>query len=244
MAHSTSSDLHCTRERVGAVVVAAGQSARMTGLDKVFHLIAGLPLLAHSVNALEASPAIYRIALVLSAPRVAEGQELVIDRGWRKITAVCPGGQRRQDSVQAGLAHLEDCQWVVVHDGARPCLTPGLVQRGIDAARETGAAVAAVPSKDTIKVVSGNGIVESTPDRRKLWAVQTPQTFRRDLLLSAHRHLQGDFTDDASMIEALGGHVKVHLGSYENIKVTTPEDLPIVEQWLSARVAPDTKVSP
>ena len=241
MAHGTPS-AHGARDCVGAVVVAAGESTRMAGLDKVFTPVAGLPLLAHSVGVLEATHSINQIVLVLSASRVEEGSKLVQQQGWHKVIAVCAGGDRRQDSVLAGLEHLEGCHWVLVHDGARPCLTPDLVEQGIEAARETGAAVAAVPSKDTIKVVSEDGIVESTPDRRKLWSVQTPQTFRYDLLTSAHRQLQGDFTDDASMVEAFGGRVKVHFGSYENIKVTTPEDLSIVEQWLSKRLTAKVEV--
>ena len=224
-------------DRVGAVVVAAGQSTRMTGVDKVFAYVAGLPLIAHAINALEECDAVHEIVIVLSSARVDEGQTLVDDLGWRKVVAVCAGGDRRQDSVLAGLGCLKDCEWVIVHDGARPCLTGNLVLEGLEAAKDTGAAVAAVPSKDTIKVVAENGIVESTPDRKRLWAVQTPQTFRYDLLVSAHSELLGDYTDDASMVEALGGRVRVHFGSYDNLKVTTPEDLPIVEQWLSTRMA-------
>ncbi len=224
-------------DRVGAVVVAAGQSTRMTGVDKVFAYVAGLPLIAHAISALEETDAVHEIVIVLSSGRVDEGRALVDDLGWRKVVAVCAGGERRQDSVLAGLGCLKDCQWVIVHDGARPCLTSRLVLEGLEAVRDTGAAVAAVPSKDTIKVVGEDGIVESTPDRKRLWAVQTPQTFRYELLVCAHNELLGDFTDDASMVEALGGRVRVHLGSYDNLKVTTPEDLPIVEQWLAGRMA-------
>ena len=228
---------HGARRRVGAVIVAAGQSTRMAGLDKVFTHVAGLPLIAHSLNVLEASDSVHEAVLVLSDSRLDEGRALVRQHQWRKLVDVCAGGERRQDSVLAGLQVLKGCSWIIVHDGARPCLTPDLITLGLEEAQETGAAVAAVPSKDTIKVVGGNGIVESTPERSKLWAVQTPQTFRYDLLMSAHRSLQGDFTDDAAMVEAMGGRVKVHLGSYTNLKVTTPEDLPIVEQWLTKRMA-------
>ena len=225
------------RDYVGAVVVAAGQSTRMSGLDKVFTAVAGLPLVAHSIGVLEACEGIDWTVLVLSPSRIDEGRALVQEQGWRKVIDVCAGGERRQDSVLAGLERLQGCQWVLVHDGARPCMTNNLVVQCLEAARETGAAVAAVPSKDTIKVVSHDGIVESTPDRTKLWSVQTPQTFRYDLLMSAHREAEGNFTDDASMVEAIGGQVKVHLGSYDNLKVTTPEDLPIVEQWLTKQMA-------
>ena len=221
---------------VGAVVVAAGQSSRMTGVDKIFATVAQLPLLAHSVMALESSPLVHQTVLVLSAARVEEGQALALQQDWRKVTAVCAGGQRRQDSVRMGLERLDGCQWVVVHDGARPCLTAGLVAQGLEAAQETGAAVAAMPSPDTIKLVSEDGAVESTPDRSRLWAAQTPQTFRYDLLMAAHQRLQGDFTDDSAMVETMGGRVKVHLGSYKNLKVTTTEHLSIVEQWLTTGV--------
>ena len=224
-----------TYGRVGAVVVAAGQSTRMAGQDKIFAKVARQPLLAHSVEALERSPVIHQIVLALSASRVEDGWSLVQQRGWRKVTAVCAGGARRQDSVRAGLEQLDACQWVMVHDGARPCLTPDMVTQGLDAAQETGAAVAAVPAKDTIKVVSADGTVESTLDRGKLWMVQTPQIFLHDLLMSAHRQLQGSFTDDAAMVEAMGGRVKVYMGSYANLKVTTPEDLLTVDRWLESQ---------
>ena len=234
MVDSTPQD-HGDQNRVGAVIVAAGQSTRMRGLDKVFAPVSGIPLLAHSVGVLESSTVVDQVVLVLSAFRLDEGRRLVQQQGWEKVIAVCPGGERRQDSVLAGLEPLEGCRWVLVHDGARPCITTNLIDQAVEAVQQTGAVVAAVPSKDTIKVVSGDGTVESTPDRSKLWSVQTPQTFRYDLLIAAHRQVQGDFTDDASMVEAFGHTVKVHLGSYDNIKVTTPEDLPIVEQWLSKR---------
>ena len=204
---------HGACERVGAVVVAAGQSVRMTGLDKVFATVAGLPLVAHSICALEGSESVDQIVLVLSAARLDEGRALVRRQGWHKVVAF-------QTRNPLHRAHVE--------------LT--LVAQGVQAAQETGAAVAAVPSKDTIKVVSESGFVESTPDRNKLWSVQTPQTFRYDVLMSAHQQLQASFTDDAAMVEALGGRVKVHLGSYENLKVTTPEDLAIAELILGRTV--------
>ena len=135
-----------------------------------------------------------------------------------------------------GLEHFLDGRnpWIVVHDGARPCFGPDILERGLDAARETGAAVAAVPSKDTIKIVSPSHLVESTPLRDTLWMVQTPQVFRYDLLIQAHRTCEKTVTDDASMVESLGHKVKVFMGSYSNIKVTTPEDLAVAEIFLRA----------
>jgi 2-C-methyl-D-erythritol 4-phosphate cytidylyltransferase len=120
----------------------------------------------------------------------------------------------------------------VVHDGARPLIDSDMLDQGLRAAMETGAAVAAVPAKDTIKVVSESGLVEETPARSSLWQVQTPQIFRYDLLLQAHRRCQDTFTDDAAMVESLGNPVKVFMGSYSNIKITTPEDLVLLEAIL------------
>ena len=207
----------------------------MGGLDKIFATVLDTPLVAYSIEALEAAPSVDQIVLVLSADKVDTGRSLVQRRGWRKVAAVCSGGVRRQDSVRRGLESLTPCDWVVVHDGARPCLEPELVRRGLEAARETGAAVAAVPAKDTIKVVSPTGVVQSTLDRESLWAVQTPQVFLYDMLVSAHRRCEGTVTDDASMLESLGHQVKVYMGSYANLKVTTPEDLSLVEGFLRAR---------
>ena len=122
----------------------------------------------------------------------------------------------------------------MVHDGARPCLDEAMLQRGLDAAAECGSAVAGVPVKDTIKLVSPDRMVSETPDRSLLWAAQTPQVFRYDLLLEAHRSYTEDVTDDAAMVEALGHAVKMFQGSVQNIKVTTADDLTIAEVFLKA----------
>ena len=124
----------------------------------------------------------------------------------------------------------------MVHDGARPCLDQDILQRGLEAARESGAAVAGVPVKDTIKEVSAQGLVTGTPPREALWAAQTPQVFRFSLLWNAHLQWESDVTDDATMVERLGQPVKMFLGSYENLKVTTPEDLVIAELILGRAV--------
>jgi 2-C-methyl-D-erythritol 4-phosphate cytidylyltransferase len=134
------------------------------------------------------------------------------------------GGERRRDSVAAGLRVVLDCEWVVVHDGARPFVTPDLISRGLEAARLSGAAIAAVPVNDTIKAVRDEVVVD-TVDRSTLWAAQTPQVFRTALLWEAHHRTAGDTTDDAAMVEALGTAVRVYPGAYGNMKVTFPEDL-------------------
>lgn len=217
---------------VGAVIVAAGRSSRMGGVDKTFAPLLGAPLIAHTVERFEAHPLVGEIALALAAESVERGRELAMSRGWRKVTQVCPGGARRQDSVYNGLVALSPCDLVMVHDGARPCLDVATLERGIRAAAEHGAAVAGTPVKDTIKRVSPDLVVEDTPERARLWAAQTPQVFRYELLLEAHRRCDGDYTDDAAMVESLGHPVRMFEGTYENIKVTTAGDLVVAEAFL------------
>ena len=221
--------------RVGAVVVAAGNSTRMKGVDKVFTAVLGVPLVAYSLDQLESSPSVSEIVLVLSPASLDRGRDLLRIRGYQKVSHVCAGGERRQDSVRSGLEKLTNCRWVIIHDGARPCLDQGILQRGLAAVEECGAAVAGVPVKDTIKLVSPQGRITDTPDRDRLWAAQTPQLFEYDLLWDAHQRCTQPVTDDAAMVESLGHPVQMFLGSYENLKVTTPEDLAVAETFLAAQ---------
>jgi 2-C-methyl-D-erythritol 4-phosphate cytidylyltransferase len=154
---------------------------------------------------------------------------LVAERGWSKVVGVCLGGERRQDSVSQGLKELKRCDWVVIHDGARPFLTLDLIRDGLEAARGTGVATAAVPVKDTIKLGDDNEMVRETLHRQRLWAVQTPQVFRFDIITRAHGQVTDEVTDDATLAERLGYEVKLYMGSYHNIKITTPEDLALAE---------------
>ena len=214
---------------LGVVLLGAGESRRMGGIDKLFASLDGTPVLAHSLGVFASFPGVCQIALVLSETLMDQGRELLASRGWEQLATVCRGGTRRQDSVKAGLEALTPCDWVAVHDGARPLIDHRILRCGWETARETGAAVCAVPAKDTIKLVDPEGMVTETPPRERLWQVQTPQIFRYELLADAHRRAQETFTDDASMVESLGGTVKVFQGSYHNIKITTPEDLLVAE---------------
>ncbi|MFQ6027479.1 MAG: 2-C-methyl-D-erythritol 4-phosphate cytidylyltransferase [Dehalococcoidia bacterium] len=223
--------------RVGAVIVAAGQSTRMGGVDKTFALVHGLPLLAYTLDQFEQFAPVTDVVPVLAPRMLGQGRLLARSRNYTKISRLSSGGERRQDSVRAGLKALGECDWVIVHDGARPCLNQDILQRGLEAAYRCGAAVAGVPVKDTIKVVSEQREVRNTPPRETLWAAQTPQIFRYDLLVAIHELCTDDFTDDAAMVESLGHPVDMFLGSYENLKVTTPEDLTVVATLLSARSA-------
>ncbi len=209
--------------------------------DKLFARLAGRPLLAHVLGRLQDCHHIGRIVLVLSAANHQRGRDLVAEYGIDKVFAVCRGGPRRQDSVRLGLEALAPsgsagCDWVLVHDGARLLVEP-VISRGLDAARETGAAIPAIPIADTVKMAGPDGAVDSTVDRSRLWAAQTPQVFRYDLLMRAHREVTADVTDDAAMLEALGLPVKLYPGSPLNMKVTSPEDLQIAEALLQGAQA-------
>lgn len=215
-------------ERVAAIVVGAGSGERM-GADKIFAGLAGKPVIAWSLDVLQGCEAINEIILVLHKDKIEAGKKLVAQRRLTRVSAVCEGGRLRQDSVMKGLEQVRGCQWVLVHDGARPFLTGKLIEDGIQAAKQTGAAVAAVPLKDTVKEVDGDGVVTRTPERNLLWAVQTPQVFRAGILKEAYRALNGEFTDDASVVERAGYKVKLYPGDEHNIKITTPQDRLLAE---------------
>ncbi len=204
----------------------------MGGVDKTFAPLLGAPLVAVTLDRFEVSPLVHEIVLVLAAESVQRGEALVAERGYRKVSLVCAGGERRQDSVRNGLLALQPCDLVAVHDGARPCLDAAMLERGVQAAALHGAAVAGMPVKDTIKRVASNLAIEATPDRALLWQAQTPQVFRYEQLMEAHRLLETDFTDDSAMVESLGHQVRMFEGSYENIKVTTSGDLVVAEAFL------------
>jgi len=203
----------------------------MGGVDKVFAPLGGKPVLARVIAAFDRCEQVNQIVVVVSRKNLEKCRELIADEGWSKPIEVCAGGRRRQDSVAAGLSRL-NCDWVVIHDGARPLVTADLIERGLKAAKETGAAVAAVPVTDTIKLAESDRIVHQTPPRQNLWAVQTPQVFRYGLISEAYRKTKEEVTDDASLVERLGYKVKLYMGAYDNIKITTPDDLALAELLL------------
>ena len=219
---------------VGVVVVAAGASLRMGGADKILSPVLGRALISYPLAAFNDSDRVSSIVLVVSADRLEACRRLVDEQGFHKVD-VCEGGARRQDSVRLGLDSLRSTEWTMVHDGARPFVDEEMIEAGLAAVRETGAAVAAVPLKDTVKAAGPDGMVLKTVDRQGLWAAQTPQVFRTDLLVEAHGRIKDDVTDDASLVERTGGRVKLFMGSYDNLKVTAPEDLQLVEALLRAR---------
>jgi 2-C-methyl-D-erythritol 4-phosphate cytidylyltransferase len=222
------------QDRVGAVVVAAGQSRRF-GRDKLFEPLQGRPVLAWSLTALNFVPVVDEIVLVTSRGSLAQYEAFTRELQLGKLTRIVPGGARRQDSVRCGLHALGKCDWALIHDGARPLVTEKLICDGLEAVRATGAAVPGVPLKDTVKQVDARGLVTATPDRSCLRAIQTPQVFAYDLLVRAHASVSADVTDDAAMIEAIGGRVVVFEGDPANIKITTEDDLATCAVFLSVR---------
>jgi 2-C-methyl-D-erythritol 4-phosphate cytidylyltransferase len=228
-------------DRIAAVIVAAGNSRRMQGINKTWAMLGGKPLLAQSISVFEQSGLVDDIVLVLAQEALAQGARLCEQEGWQHIRALVPGGAWRRDSVLAGLAALSPIpSYVLIHDGARPFVTAALIEQGLAAARQHGAAVAAVPVKDTIKRAGPDGLVLETLDRAALWSVQTPQVFAYDLILTAHRTTDPtwDATDDAALVERTGHPVALFMGAYENIKITTPDDLLIAEARLHRLAEP------
>ncbi len=217
------------QQKVGAVIAAAGSSQRMGGLEKMPAQIGGRPVLARVIDVFHRCQTIGQIVVVVAEKNIEWCHQMATEENWSKVTDICPGGERRRDSVAAGLSRLKDCHWAVIHDGARPLLTEDLIQQGLTEAKKTGAAVAAIPVADTIKLAGDDRLVRQTLPRPNLWAVQTPQVFRFDIINEAHHQIKGDVTDDASLVEQLGYKVKLYMGSYDNIKITTPEDMAIAE---------------
>jgi len=224
--------------KVSALVVSAGQGKRMGGcVSKQFLEIAGRPLLAYALDKFQAHPLIEEIVVVTRAEEIAYCQEKIIDKyGFTKVSKLVSGGKERQDSVYRGLLALpEDTEWIVVHDGVRPLISPEVITRVLQVAYAKGAAIVGVPAKDTIKIISGEQRVLETPPRQTLWHIQTPQVFKREILVRAYEEAitsSWKGTDDASLVERLGVPVFVVQGEYDNLKITTPEDLVYMQEML------------
>ena len=222
-----------------AIVLAAGQGKRMhTKIQKQFLEIKGYPVLYYSLRCFQDSPLIEDIILVTGEESVLYCQKEIVDKyGFTKITKIIPGGKERYDSVYQGLLACENSDYVLIHDGARPFITEEILERGLTGAEETGACAVGMPSKDTVKIADESGYIAETPDRNKVWMIQTPQIFQYALIRNAHESIRtremSNVTDDAMVVEQETG-IKVRLaeGSYQNIKITTPEDLGVAELFL------------
>jgi 2-C-methyl-D-erythritol 4-phosphate cytidylyltransferase len=219
------------------IIVAAGKSERMgPDVDKVFLSLGTRPVLAYSLLAFEQCPLIDGVVLVVRKDRMDAARGLVQMFGCAKVRSVVAGGASRQVSVMNGLGELgDDVSVVAVHDGARPCVTPDIIAETVKSAKRHGSGVAAVKITDTIKEVDRGVTVSRTVDRAKLWAVQTPQTFKVSALVAAYKHVAAKglaITDEASAVEAAGGEVRLVPASLANIKITTPDDLALVATLL------------
>lgn len=234
------------QKKTAAIVLAAGQGKRMhTTVAKQFLLLNGKPLIYYSLKAFEES-SVDAVILVTGQEEISYCQKEIVEKyGFSKVAKIVPGGKERYHSVHAGLSALMDILdkdgIALIHDGARPMVTQDIIARTISAAREYGACVAAMPVKDTIKVSDECGFAAGTPDRSTLWQIQTPQVFSYGLIWQAYEKLlseerfQKGITDDAMVVESMTSErVKLVEGSYENIKVTTPEDMRIAECFLTS----------
>lgn len=225
-------------EKCTAIVLAAGQGKRMNSkIQKQFLEVKGYPVLYYSLKVFQESPLIDEMILVTGENVLSYCREKIVDKyGFTKVKKILPGGKERYDSVYAGLLACEDCDFVFIHDGARPFISEEILERGLEGVRETGACVVGMPSKDTVKLAE-NGFVKETPERSSVWTIQTPQIFSYSLIRKAHENIRrkdmSGITDDAMVVEQeTGAKIRLATGSYQNIKITTPEDLAIAESFL------------
>lgn len=219
-----------------AIILAAGKSTRMgDGIDKAFLSLVNKPVVAWSLLAFERSPEIDRIVLVVRKDQLLACKAVVKMFGISKLDKIVAGGTKRQESVQAGLAACDlDTRVVVIHDGARPCVTSDLVSEVVKAAKKADAVTVGRPVVDTLKSCSKGTSVTATVPRERLWAVQTPQAFQLRVLRKAYQALDSkvEVTDDCQVVEMAGGSVKILENLKPNFKVTTPEDLQLVSLLL------------
>ena len=222
----------------GAVIVAAGSARRMAGVDKIMAELKGEPLIVHTVRAFQETAVIKEIVIVTRPDLIVPISDLCQKAGMTKVTLVVAGGETRQASVMLGLGCLsKNMKLAAIQDGARPLVTAQLIDRVVRAANTYGAASPGVPVKDTIKEVRG-GIVQSTPDRKLLFAAQSPQVFDFDLLRGALTRAEqemAELTDDCSAVERLGMSVRLVPGEEDNIKVTTRQDLLLARVLMEGR---------
>lgn len=225
-----------------ALIPAAGMGKRMgSSINKQYLHLDGMPIVARTISVFEQSPLIDAIYLVIPAEEIPYCREHVVEAyRFGKVVEIIPGGKERQHSVMNGLRgmrkHTSDNDVILIHDGVRPLISEDVLRESIVAASTCDGAVVAVPVKDTIKSVD-NTTITGTPDRTTLWQAQTPQTFRYSVIYSAHMAAEADNylgTDDSSLVERTGGHVRIVRGDYRNIKLTTPEDLILAEAFFAS----------
>ncbi|MBI5554683.1 MAG: 2-C-methyl-D-erythritol 4-phosphate cytidylyltransferase [Elusimicrobia bacterium] len=230
----TNDKIQSSKLKISAIIVAAGVGNRMkASKPKQFLTIAGQPVLWYTLQRFIKTGIFREIVLVVGRNSFDYTQNAIIRKYKLQRVKLVAGGQERQDSVYQGLLSLQFCDYVVIHDGVRCLVAAQVIKDTIKAAQQYGAATAAVPLPDTIKESSARQLVKKTIDRSKLWRIQTPQVFRYEIIMKAfEKAYQTGFygTDDAMLVEKLGKKVKLVMGNYDNLKITTPTDLLVAEQ--------------
>lgn len=230
-------------EKCIAIVLAAGQGKRMnTETKKQYLLIDNMPVLYYSLHIFQESSIIDEIILVTSQEDILYCQKEIVEKySLTKVTSIIAGGKERYHSVYEGLKSIEACQYVFIHDGARPFIHEEILERAFEAVKHTNACVIAVKAKDTVKIADENGIIQTTPNRDLVWNIQTPQVFSHEIIKNAYTELMlsekneaaQSITDDAMVFERYARQpIQLVWGTYENIKITTPEDLKIAEAFV------------
>lgn len=226
---------------LSAIIVAGGSSQRM-GFDKLFAVIAGEPVIAHAIRGFDRAASVGEIIVVARHERHDQIKEITRHAGFKKVSAILCGGERRQDSVQAGLDSVDPAaEYVGVHDAARPLITPVQIERAFERCRVHGASALAQPVNDTLKRADANLVVSCSVDRHQLYAMQTPQIFERTLIEEAYRAVYAEnitVTDEVSAVERLGRKIALVLNDDFNFKITYPRDLAIAECILRDRMRP------
>lgn len=222
--------------RCSAIVVAAGKGTRMqSDMKKQFLPLLGMPVLSHTLEAVEKSDMVFEIILVVSEDDILTAKDIVAASDLDKVTKIVAGGKNRAESVSKGLAEVSaDADIVMIHDGVRPCISESLIEECICNAQEYGASALGVKPKNTIKRTNKDGFIEATVNRDELVEIQTPQCFRADIIKKAYENFDSTATDDCALVEKLGVSVHITEGSYANLKLTTREDLLMLSALIDA----------
>lgn len=223
---------------VSAVIVSAGNSTRMGGINKQFLEINNMPVIAHTIKAFDSLDAINEIVVVTRECDIADVVSLIEKYNFKKVSSVVSGGETRQLSVYNGVINTShSADYVAIHDGARPLVSDSVIINTLNNAFEFDAAATGVKVKDTVKVVDVNDNIVDTPDRTYMRFIQTPQIFKKSLYIDAVNTVENskNFTDDCMLLEAYGKKVKFIDGDYENIKITTPEDVELAENYIKRK---------
>lgn len=219
-----------------AIIAAAGNGTRMGEGNKLLIEILGRPVLAYTIEAFEMCELVDEIIIAAKEEDIVEYGKIIKDNDFQKVSKIILGGDERQDSVNNGLKEInEQCEIVLIHDGARPLISPEVIEEAILQCVQHQAVVVGVPIKDTIKTINDDFDIIDTPDRNNLWIAQTPQVFSKDIIINAYEKAKEDgyiSTDDSALVERLGIKIKMIEGEYQNIKLTTKEDVKIIESFL------------